>query len=126
MGDIEELVARYKTHIAAAWQKNLAGAEKTIFVVYPKTEERRLRARLELFEMATTGAGHGWLQFDFTPVFAKWMAATDYREEYFQTPADLNIKLETNFLHYAAEQLRQGRLNAQADGGPVLAALGVV
>ena len=71
MGHIEELVASYKTHIAAPWQKNLAGAQKTIFVVYPKTEERRLRARLELFEMATTGAGHGWLQFDFTPVFAQ-------------------------------------------------------
>jgi hypothetical protein len=125
MGHIEELVASYKTHIAAPWQKNLAGAQKTIFVVYPKTEERRLRARLELFEMATTGAGHGWLQFDFTPVFAKWMAATDYREEYFQTPADLNIKLETDFLHCAAEQLRQVLVDARANESSVVAACGV-
>ena len=81
MGHIEELVASYKAHITAPWQRNLAGAQKTVFVVYPKTEERRLRARLELFEIATTAAGHGWLQFDFTSVFAKWMAATEYRED---------------------------------------------
>ena len=125
MGHIEELVASYKAHIGAPWQRNLAGAQKTVFVVYPKTEERRLRARLELFKMATTGAGHGWLQFDFTSVFAKWMAATEYREQYFETPADLNIKLETDFLHYAAEQLRQVLTDARADENCVVAACGV-
>lgn len=125
MAHIEELVASYKTHIAAPWQQNLAGAQKTIFVVYPKTEERRLRARLELFEMATTAAAHGWLLFDFTPVFAKWMAATEYREEYFRTPSDLSIKLETDFLHRAAEQLRQALTDGRVDQNSVVAVCGV-
>ena len=46
MGRIEELAARYRGHIGAPWQRNLAGDQKAIFVVYPKTEERKLRARM--------------------------------------------------------------------------------
>ncbi len=125
MAHIEELVAGYKSHIAAPWQRNLAGAQKAIFVVYPKTDERRLRARLELFELATKESGHGWLPFDFTSVFARWMAATDYREEYFQNPFDLTMKLETDFLHHAAGQLREALTNAKADDNTVVAACGV-
>jgi hypothetical protein len=125
MAHIEELVASYKAHISAPWQRNLAGAQKAIFVVYPKTDERRLRARLELFELATKESGHGWLPFDFTSVFAHWMAATDYREEYFQNPSDLAMKLETDFLHHAAGQLREALTNAKADENTVVAACGV-
>ena len=50
MSRIEELANRYRNHIATPWQRNLAGEQKIIFVVYPKTDERKLRARLELFE----------------------------------------------------------------------------
>ena len=60
MGRIEDLAARYRGHIDAPWQRNLAGDQKAILVVYPKTDERKLRARLDLFEMATTSAGHRW------------------------------------------------------------------
>jgi len=45
MGRIEELAARYRGHIGAPWQRNLAGDQKAIFVVYPKTDERKLRVR---------------------------------------------------------------------------------
>src|SRR3990170_5001732 len=106
MARIEELVSSYKAHVSAPWQRNLAGPQKMIFVVYPKVDERRLRARLGLFEIATKDVGHNWLIFDFTTTLAHWMGATDYREAYFEEPADLTIKLETDFLHYAAAQLR--------------------
>jgi hypothetical protein len=125
MARIEELVSSYKAHIGAPWQKNLAGAQKTIFVVYPKTDERRLRARLELFEIATKEAGHRWQLFDFTAVFARWMAATDYRDEYFREPSDLAIKLETDFLHHSAGELRKVLKNSEADADTVVAACGV-
>lgn len=125
MALIEELVGFYKAHISAPWQRNLAGAQKTIFVVYPKTDERRLRARLELFEMATKESGHGWVPFDFTTVFARWMANTDYRDEYFRSPSDLTIKLETDFVQYAAEQLRATLSDSKADEKTVVAAWGV-
>ncbi len=44
MGRIEELAARYRGHIGAPWQRNLAGDQKAIFVVYPKTDEMKLRS----------------------------------------------------------------------------------
>ena len=124
MAHIEELVGSYKAHISAPGQRNLAGAQKAIFVVYPKTDERRLRARLELFELATKESGHGWQQFDFTSVFARWMTATDYREEYFRSPSDLTIKLETDFVQYAAGQLREALTSPKADENTVVAACG--
>ena len=125
MAHIEELVGSYKAHIAAPWQRNLAGAQKAIFVVYPKTDERHLRARLELFELATRESGHNWLLFDFTPVFARWMAATDYRDEYFHSPSDLAIKLESDFLQHASGQLRDALTGPKADESTVVAACGV-
>jgi hypothetical protein len=125
MARIEELAAIYKAHIGAPWQKNIAGPQKMVFVVYPKEEERRLRARLELFEMATKETQHNWMLFDFTPVFAQWMAATDYRDEYFQQPVDLAIKLETDFLHYAANELRKTLTGSNVSEATVVAVYGV-
>jgi len=63
--------------------------------------------------------------FDFTPVFARWMAATDYRDEYFRSPSDLTIKLETDFVEYAARQLRETLTSPKADENTVVAACGV-
>src|ERR1039458_1857027 len=125
MALIEELVGSYKSHISAPWQRNLAGAQKTIFVVYPKTDERRLRARVGLFAEATKASGHGWMEFDFRSVFARWMVATDYREEYFRSPSALTIKLETDFVQYAAGQLRKALTSPVADENTVVAANGV-
>ncbi|HQA11858.1 hypothetical protein, partial [Zoogloea sp.] len=107
MGRIEELAARYRRHIGAPWQRNLSGDQKAIFVVYPKTDERKLRARLELFEMATTSTGHRWRPLDLTDSFARWMANTDYREVYFEEPETLAMKLRSDFVQYAANRLRE-------------------
>ena len=105
MGRIEDLADRYERHIAAPWQRNLAGAQKAIFVVYPKEDERKLRAKRREFEVRTKDAGHSWHEFDFTPVFADWMAADEYRDAYFECPDDLEMKLKGEFVDHAAEQL---------------------
>src|SRR5438094_5214742 len=107
MGRIEELAGRYRSHIGAPWQHNLAGDQKAIFVVYPKTDERKLRSRLELFEMATTSTGHPWRSLDLTNTFARWMADTDYRDAYFEEPETLAMKLRSDFVQYAAGRLRE-------------------
>ena len=125
MARIEELVASYKSHISAPWQKNLAGPEKMVFVVYPKVDERRLRARLELFELATKEAGHRWGLFDFTSVFARWMAGTKYRNSYFEEPSEMAIKLETDFLQFVAGQFRAALTDPKADENSVVACYGV-
>ncbi len=125
MGRIDELAVRYRGHISAPWQRNLAGDQKAIFVVYPKTDERRLRARLELFEMATTRTGHGWRSVDMTEAFARWMANTDYRDVYFEEPETLAMKLRSNFVQYAADLLRQALTAESADEDTVIAVQGI-
>lgn len=125
MGRIEDLVNRYQSHIVAPWQKNLAGAQKAIFIVHDKADERKLRAKFDLFEMATRQAGYGWKLFDFTSTFARWMAGMDYRESYFEEPADIAIKLQSDFARFAAIELSKVLAAVDVDENTVVAASGV-
>jgi len=125
MGRIDDLAGRYQRHIAAPWQQNLAGAQRTIFIVHDKADERKLRAKLDLFEMATRQAGHGWKLFDFTGTFARWMAALDYREAYFEAPGDLSLKLQSDFVRFAAMELREVLTGEDVDADTVVAVHGV-
>jgi hypothetical protein len=125
MGRIEDLASRYQSHISAPWQRNLAGAQRTIFIVHDKADERKLRAKLDLFEMATGQAGHGWKLFDFTCTFARWMAGMEYRDAYFEEPADLSLKLDGDFVHFAAAELRAALTAEDVNLDTVVAVHGV-
>jgi hypothetical protein len=125
MARIEELVARCRNHIGAPWPRNLAGDQKAIFVVYPKTDERKLRARMDLFEMATTSTGHGWRGLDLTGAFARWMAETDYREAYFEEPETLAMKLRSDFVQSVSGQLRRALTADDVDESTVVAVQGI-
>jgi len=125
MGRIEKLVERYKSHISLPWQKDLAGAQKAIFVVYDMMDERRLRRRKELFEIATHETGHGWKECDLTRSFAEWMAASEYRESYFEQPEDLELKLDDDFLNHLADQVSSILKEEGTDEKTVVAILGI-
>lgn len=125
MGRIEDLAKRYQSHISAPWQRNLSGAQRTIFIVYDKADERKLRARIGLFEMETRQAGKGWKLFDFTGSFARWMAAMDYRDAYFEEPGDLSLKLQSGFVQYAASELRKVLTADDVNADTVVAVHGV-
>ncbi len=125
MGRIEELETRYRGHIGAPWQHNLAGDQKAIFVVYPKIDERKLRARMQLFEMATTSTGHCWQLVDLTDAFARWMADSDYREDYFEEPETLAMRWRSDFVQRAAERIRQTLVSDDVDDNTVVAVQGV-
>ena len=128
MGRIEDLAGRYQSQISAPWQRNLAGAQRTIFVVHDKTDERKLRAKLGLFEIATKDAGHGWKLFDFTGTFARWMSGMDYREAYFEEPTDLASQLQpekNELAHYAAAELRKALTADDVNADTVVAVHGV-
>lgn len=125
MSTVEELVNRYRNHVTAPWQRNLAGEQKAIFVVYPKTDERRLRARLGLFEEATLRAGHKWKLVDLTRVFAEWMVKLEYMETYFEEPENLTIPLESEFLSFVVEKIRQVLTDVDVDSDTVVAVYGV-
>ena len=123
MGRIDSLAERYQCHIALPWQKDLAGAQRAIFIVYDKADERRLRLRMKMFETATNKAGHAWGECDLTRVFARWMADTEYRDSYFESPEDLQMKLEDDFLAHVAGRVRQAL--AQADENSVVGVYGI-
>jgi len=124
MGRIDELADRYERHIAPLWQRNLAGAERTIIVVYPKEDERKLRARRHDFEVRTREAGHAWKEFDFTSLFPTWMAADEYGEAYFECPEDLEMKLDAEFTEYAFAELRQFITTSDVDSRTVVGVFG--
>lgn len=123
MGRIDQLAERYERFVALPWRRDLPGAQRVLFVVYDKADERRLRARKARFRLATEKAGHGWIECDLTTAFAKWMAKEEYRESYFESPEDLNLKLDEDFLMHVAEQVR--RFLKEADEDSVVAIFGI-
>ncbi len=125
MGRIEKLVEHYTRYISLSWQKDLAGPQRAIFIVYNKAEERRLRCRIELFEMATRDANHAWKACDLTQSFAQWMSSIDYRESYFESPEDLSLKLDEEFLEFVAGMVRQTLTAPDVDDQTVVGVYGI-
>ena len=125
MGRIDTLAERYRRFISLPWRKDLAGGERVVFVVYDKVDERRLRARRRLFEIATVEAKHAWINCDLTDVFARWMAGIEYRDSYFESPEDLDLKLDDDFLRHVAEQVRTKLTAPEADDNAVVAIFGI-
>jgi hypothetical protein len=122
---IDDLAEQYERHISAPWQRNLAGAQRIIFVVYPKEDERRLLVKMKEFEHRTKAAGHGWREIDLTNAFPVWMAAEEYREEYFRHPEDLALKFDSEFADACAAHLREEILTGDDSDDNVLAVHGV-
>jgi len=104
MTQLELLRLEYAKHAATPWVTGLSGAEKTWFVVYDPADERRIRARLEDFALATREANHKWAAFDCTDLFARWIGTHEYRDAYFTAPADLEMSL-VDFKAFAAEEV---------------------
>jgi hypothetical protein len=94
-------------------------------LVYDKELERTLRARKIAFETATRAAGHDWHEIDLAPLFAEWMAADDYRDEYFGSPEDLHMKLQGELPEFLAQRLRGALTKTEVTANSVLAVFGV-
>jgi len=125
MGRIEELAEKYGRHIATPWQRTIAGAQRVVMVVYDKELERMLRARKQEFENKTREASHDWFEIDVADSFAKWMAADEYREAYFESPDDLQLKLEAEFAEYVADRIREVLKRPDGTENSVVAVFGV-
>jgi len=125
MGRIEKLAERYRRYVSLPWQKGLAGAQRAIFVVYDKTDERRLLNRKELFALVMVEAKHKWQEVDLSCAFSKWMAGIDYRESYFESPDDLELKLEEDFLDYVVGIVQEKLTASDVDNQTVVGVFGV-
>ncbi|MEM0996255.1 MAG: hypothetical protein AAGN35_04210 [Bacteroidota bacterium] len=60
------------------------------------------------FEIKTKGAVKTWAEISMKKVFANWMDAHDYKEEYFADPTALVDQLEYHFKGYATDFLSGG------------------
>ena len=127
MSRIDDLAELYERHIGAPWLKNLAGAQRILFAVYPKEDERRLRIKLQDFQQRTVAAGHQWQELDLTDVFPAWMAGEEYRDEYFHSPEDLYSvgKLDAEFANYCAARLREALTAPEVTDDTVVVVHGV-
>jgi hypothetical protein len=122
MSRIDELAKRYADHIAVPWQQGLPAANRVVMLVYEKELERHLRAKLLEFEQSTKTAGHGWQLVDLTTAFAEWMGGMKYREEYFERPDDIRLKLDSSFLRHVSDLIKAQL--SQATDNDVVALLG--
>lgn len=103
MSKIKRLIQSYTKYISVPWRDDAAAAQRVIFCVYSETEELRLRARTDEFEIATRASGHEWASFDLTNTFADWLATQRYAESYFQKPHLISTLLP-KYLSYIAEK----------------------
>lgn len=124
MSRVDHLVKRYERFVSLPWDRNLAGPQRVWFVIYDKTDERRIRARIGEFELATKGAGHEWQLVDLTDSFPHWMAGQEYRESYFHSPEDLGILLP-DFLHRIIQDISVVLASDEATTDSVVAVMGI-
>jgi hypothetical protein len=100
---IKRLVQSYANYIAVPWRDDAAAAQRVVFCVYHETEELRLRAKVDEFEIATRASGHNWALFDLTDTFPNWLATQRYAKSYFQKPNLLSTLLPKYLVYIEAE-----------------------
>lgn len=87
------------------WSGRLSGQERICFLVFDPAELRKVELRFDEFVHAAHEAGRRWVEVSLKPYFPEWMAAHEYREEYFAAPEFLMDQLETEFKAYVIERL---------------------
>ena len=127
MGQIERLIQNYDTRVSLPWERSLAGPQRVWFAVYNKAEERRLRRRLDEFEISTKRTKHGWIAIDLTDAFAQWLSQHEYREGYFETPEHLDGEspVVDDFKAALVQQVTDVLTSPKADESTVVAIYGV-
>lgn len=125
MAGIEPLVKAYGDFVALPWQANLAPPQRIWMVVYAPRDERRMRVRLQEFEIATLEAGHTWSAVDLTDEFAHWLAGHDYRDAYFASPELLDASSLEEFGDHLCARVTSALTDKGVDQGSVVALVGV-
>jgi len=124
MNRIKRLLTSYGKYIAVPWRDDSASAQRVVFCVYHETDELRLRARIEEFELATREAGHDWALFDLTDSFADWLSGQRYARSYFEKPHLLTALLP-KYLPFIADEFAGFLASVKAGPNTVVALSGV-
>ncbi|MBI4904786.1 MAG: DUF1788 domain-containing protein [Acidobacteria bacterium] len=124
MNRVTRLLESYARFIEVPWRDDVAPAQRVIFCVYDQTDELRVRARVDEFEIATREAGHDWYIFDLTDTFAEWLSSQRYAESYFRQPG-LLVTLLPQYLTFLTERFTAYLAEGRSGGESVIALKGV-
>ncbi len=124
MAQIDRLLKNYTRYVELPWAENLDGKQRIWFAIYPPAEERRLRAQLGAFDLATKGAGHGWSLVDLTDAFPDWLAGYQHFQAYLKDPDSLAFGLG-DFRKAVTERVSGALLHPKADSNSVVALHGM-
>jgi hypothetical protein len=125
LAGVEGLIKSYARFVSGEWRENAPPQQRVWLALYEPREERRLRLRLGAFEEATIRAGRTWIPCDLTDEFARWMAAQDYAESYFEFPEDLSGMALDAFAEHVAGVIKERLSSPEAGKKSVLAVYGV-
>ena len=124
MSHCDRLLHNYQRFTRLPWSTHLAGKQKVWFAVYPPPEERRIRAHVQEFQVATMDAGHKWQLVDITDLPVQWLVKHDYCEGYFADPAALQA-VEEEIRMRTIEVLIKVLRSPEVDENTVVAVMGV-
>lgn len=126
MNRIERLLQNYDHFMSITpWVNNVAGAQRVWFAVYDKSDERRLRLRIQDFEIVTKKHEKHWIQIDLSDFFATWMSSLKHREDYFESPEDLDGRLINSFPEELAKHVNSFLLADNIDQNTLVALYGI-
>jgi hypothetical protein len=118
---VDQLLIAFEGVIKEPWTTSLSGAERVWFLVFDPAELRRIELRIDDFETATKKAGKKWVTISLKNCFPDWMAAHDYKEEYFEDPESLVDQLESEFKQHAIDFLKNQIVESGADDNTLVA-----
>ena len=124
MSKVKRLAENYARHIKVPWRDDAAAPQRVIFCVYHESEELRLRAKIDEFEIATKESGHDWRVFDLTETFGQWLSSQKYAKSYFKQP-QLITPLLPKYRSFIVERFGTFLEASKADGNAVVALKGV-
>lgn len=87
----QTMLERLKEELSLPWRDNVSARERVVMLVYPPSDERKLRRLIESGEFASEikTTGHGWYELDLAPEFSRWLAQYEYRDRYLSRPERL-------------------------------------
>lgn len=124
MSHCNRLLLNYQRFVQLPWAEHLAGKQRVWFAIYPPSEERRVRAHVQEFQVATIDAGRKWHLVDISHLPAKWLAEHPDRGGYFAEPAALHA-IEEEVRARAVDILREVLHSPIVDNDTVVAVQGV-
>jgi hypothetical protein len=123
MRKVQELIKNYRRFVQLPWSTNISGRERVWFAVYPPPEERKVRAQLKEFEVATIDAKKKWYLVDITSIISDLISKHDYIESYFNMPEAVE-SIEDDIEKQLMSKIKDELQSTEADDNTVVAVIG--